>query len=221
MDAMLFETSGKPLRMTKRAGPQPGAGQVLLAVQACGVCRTDLHIIDAELTEPKLPLIIGHEIVGTVLALGQGTAGFSIGQRVGVPWVARTCGQCRFCRSGAENLCDHAQFTGYNVDGGFATETVANAEYCFPLPEGLSNEEAAPLLCAGLIGWRTLKLAGAGKRLGIYGFGAAAHIVIQVALHQGREVYGFTKPGDWAGQEYARRLGAIWPVAQTNCHQSY
>ncbi len=210
MDAMLFEGHSKPLRMVQTDTPEPGPGQLLLRVNACGVCRTDLHIIDAELTKPKLPLILGHEIVGDVLKLGEGTNGFRVGQRVGVPWLGMTCGHCKFCTSGRENLCDNAKFTGYDIDGGYATMTVANSEFCFPLPEGLSDQEVAPLLCAGLIGWRTLKLAGDGKRIGIYGFGAAAHIVIQVALYQGREVYGFTRVGDTSGQDYARKLGACW-----------
>ena len=210
MDAMLFEKCGQPLKMVKIDVPELGPDQLLLQVNACGVCRTDLHIIDAELTKPKLPLILGHEIVGTVLQAGKDTRGFFPGQRVGVPWVGKTCGHCRFCTSDRENLCDRAQFTGYDIDGGYATQAVANSKFCFPLPEGLSNEEVAPLLCAGLIGWRTLKLAGDGKRLGIYGFGAAAHIIIQVALYQGREVYGFTRSGDIAGQQYARSLGASW-----------
>jgi len=211
MDAMLFEKSGQPLNMVKRSQPVPGPGQLLLDVLACGVCRTDLHIIDAELHRPKLPLIMGHEIVGRILALGPEVSGFTIGQRVGVPWVSKTCGVCKFCTSSRENLCDQAKFTGYDVDGGYATQTLANAEFCFDLKEcGLTNEEIAPLLCAGLIGWRTLKLAGGGKRIGIYGFGAAAHIVIQVALYQEREVYAFTKQGDRDGQEYARQLGAVW-----------
>jgi alcohol dehydrogenase, propanol-preferring len=210
MDAMLLEKAGAPLSMVRQGVPTPGPGELLLKVNACGVCRTDLHIIDAELTKPKLPLVIGHEIVGTVLQSGDGAHGFSVGDRVGVPWLAKTCGQCKFCASGRENLCDNAKFTGYDVDGGYATHTLANAEFCFPLPEGLSDEEIAPLLCAGLIGWRTLKIAGDGKRIGIYGFGAAAHIIIQVALYQGREVYAFTRRGDTAGQEYARKLGASW-----------
>lgn len=208
---MLFEKCGQPLKMVQREDPKPGTGQLLLEVKACGVCRTDLHIIDGELDKPKLPLIIGHEIVGRVLQIGEGVVGFITGERVGVPWMSKTCGDCQFCLSGRENLCDNAQFTGYNIDGGYATRTVANAEFCFPLPDqALSDEAVAPLLCAGLIGWRTLKLAGEGKRIGIYGFGAAAHIIIQVALHQGREIYGFTRSGDTAGQDYARQLGACW-----------
>jgi propanol-preferring alcohol dehydrogenase len=210
MDAMMFEKGGEPLKFMHLSDRVPEAGQVLLKVNACGVCRTDLHIIDSELSKPKLPLILGHEIVGTVLQIGPGTDGFEIGQKVGVPWVGKTCRECKFCLSGRENLCNSGQFTGYDIDGGYATQAIANVEYCFPLAEALSNEEAAPLLCAGLIGWRTLKLAGQGKRLGIYGFGAAAHIIIQVALFQGRDVYAFTRTGDTAGQQFARKLGACW-----------
>lgn len=210
MQAMLFHKSGKPLEMVHRESPKPGPGQLLLKVAACGVCRTDLHIIDNELTKPKLPLIIGHEIVGTVLEMGSDTTGFSVGQRVGVPWLASTCLKCDFCVSGRENLCDHAQFTGYTVDGGYASHTIANYEFCFPLPDNLSDEEVAPLLCAGLIGWRTLKMAGDTRRIGIYGFGAAAHLITQVAVYQKREVYAFTRKGDTEGQDYARKLGACW-----------
>jgi len=210
MDAMLFEKSGTPLQMVTMKAPIPGPAQLLLQVEACGVCRTDLHIIDAELSHPKLPLIIGHEIVGTVLQIGDATKGFTIGQRVGVPWLGKTCGHCKFCLSDRENLCDTPQFTGYDIDGGYATQTIADADFCFPIPEGATSEEVAPLLCAGLIGWRSLKMAGEAKRIGIYGFGAAAHIITQVALHQGREVYAFTRNGDEAGQNYARTLGACW-----------
>jgi propanol-preferring alcohol dehydrogenase len=210
MQAMLFESKGKPLALVERAEPQPAAGQMLLQVSACGVCRTDLHIIDGELNKPKLPLVIGHEIVGKILKIGEGVKGFSIGQKVGVPWLGKTCGQCKFCLSDRENLCDHAQFTGYSVDGGYATRVVADSEFCFLLPDGLSDAEAAPLLCAGLIGWRTLKFAGDATRIGVYGFGAAASIVIQVAISQGREIYGFTRDGDLAGQEFARKMGATW-----------
>jgi propanol-preferring alcohol dehydrogenase len=207
---MLLEREGEPLRMVERPVPSAGRGELLLKVHACGVCRTDLHIVDGELTKPKLPLVIGHEIVGTILEQGADVTGFAIGQRVGVPWLGETCLRCRFCLSGRENLCDNAKFTGYDKDGGYGTHTVARADFCFPLPDGFSDEEAAPLLCAGLIGWRTLKLAGPGKRIGIYGFGAAAHIITQVALYQDREVYAFTRPGDHAGQQYAREIGASW-----------
>jgi alcohol dehydrogenase, propanol-preferring len=213
MQCMVLHKPGTKLKLESRDLPEPGTGELLLKVDACGVCRTDLHIIDGELKKPHLPLVIGHEIVATVAALGESTKGFSLGQRVGVPWLGQTCGHCRFCTSGRENLCDNAKFTGYDRDGGYATHTVANANFCFPLPPELSAVDAAPLLCAGLIGWRTLKLAGEGKRIGIYGFGAAAHIVIQVAIYQGREVYGFTRRGDASGQEYARSMGACWAGA--------
>jgi alcohol dehydrogenase, propanol-preferring len=213
MQCMVLHKPGTELKLESRDLPKPGPGELLLKVDACGVCRTDLHITHGELKKPHLPLVIGHEIVATVAGLGEGTKGFSIGQRVGVPWLGETCGHCRFCTSGRENLCDNAKFTGYDRDGGYATHTVANANFCFPLPAELSDVDAAPLLCAGLIGWRTLKLAGEGKRIGIYGFGAAAHIVTQVAIYQGREVYGFTRRGDSAGQEYARSMGACWAGA--------
>jgi propanol-preferring alcohol dehydrogenase len=210
MHAMVLDKQGSPLRMTERAIPEPGEGELLLQVHACGVCRTDLHIVDGDLTKPKLPLVLGHEIVGTVLKLGAGVSGFTKGQRVGVPWLGETCKHCRFCTSGRENLCDNPKFTGYDTDGGYATHAICKSDFCFALPDGMSDAESAPLLCAGLIGWRTLKLAGEGKRLGIYGFGAAAHIIIQVARHQGRDVYAFTRAGDESGQEYARKLGATW-----------
>ncbi|MBI5175537.1 MAG: zinc-dependent alcohol dehydrogenase family protein [Candidatus Melainabacteria bacterium] len=214
MEAMVFEKYGLPLKMVSLPMPQLKPGQLLLKVSACGVCRTDLHIIEGDLKEAKLPLVLGHEIVGTVAALAADEndkpSPFRIGERVGVPWLGQTCSDCRFCLSERENLCDHPSFTGYNLDGGYASHTVADRNYCFRLPDAISDQEAAPLLCAGLIGWRTLKLAGEGKRLGIYGFGAAAHIITQVALFQGREVYAFTRPGDLSGQDYARSLGAIW-----------
>jgi propanol-preferring alcohol dehydrogenase len=190
--------------------PQPDPRQVLLRVSACGVCRTDLHIVDGELTEPKLPLIPGHEIVGTVEAIGDGVTGLKPGERIGVPWLGFTCGECVYCRSGRENLCDRARFTGYTIDGGYADHAVADARYCFPLPPGLDDVSAAPLLCAGLIGYRALRLAGEAERLGIYGFGAAAHIVAQVARHRGQRVFAFTRDGDREGQEFARSLGASW-----------
>jgi propanol-preferring alcohol dehydrogenase len=213
MDAMIFEKTGVPLKMVHLDEPVPGARQILLEVLACGVCRTDLHVVDSDLKEPKLPLVIGHEIVGRVLKMGEGVSNFKIGERVGVPWVGKTCGHCKFCTSDRENLCGNPKFTGYNIDGGYATRTVADADFCFPLPGGLSDAEVAPLMCAGLIGWRTLKFAGDARRIGIYGFGAAAHIVIQVALYQKRLVYAFTRQGDNAGQEYARKLGACWAGA--------
>jgi propanol-preferring alcohol dehydrogenase len=190
--------------------PQPGSGTLLIEVEACGVCRTDLHLIDGELPHPVLPVIPGHEIVGRVAAIGQGVAGFAVGQRVGVPWLGWTCGECRFCTSGRENLCDAARFTGYQIQGGYAEYTVADGRYCFPLPDFGDAAPLAPLLCAGLIGYRALRLAGESKRVGIYGFGAAAHIVAQVLKYQGREFHAFTRPADVASQEFARRLGAAW-----------
>ncbi|MGH6864983.1 MAG: zinc-dependent alcohol dehydrogenase family protein [Methyloceanibacter sp.] len=213
MQAMVLEAAGRPLKAAELSVPEPGSKQFLLKVLACGVCRTDLHIFDGELDRPKLPLVLGHEVVGRVEALGRGVEGFAIGDRVGVPWLGFTDGTCTFCLAGHENLCDDPRFTGYQVDGGYAAYTVANSRYCFKLPEGYSDAEAAPLLCAGLIGYRSLKLAGGpgeARRLGIYGFGAAAHIVAQVARHQGREVYAFTQPGDKAAQDFARMLGAAW-----------
>ena len=210
MQAMVLDRAGAKLRTAELPVPAPGPNQILLKVAACGVCRTDLHIFDGELAHPKLPLVLGHEIVGRVEALGPGVEGFAIGMRVGVPWLGFTDGTCFYCRNDQENLCDHARFTGYQIDGGYAGYTVADARYAFPLPEAYSDAEAAPLLCAGLIGYRSLKLTGDPARLGLYGFGAAAHIVAQVARHQGREVYGFTRPGDRAAQDFARSLGAVW-----------
>jgi propanol-preferring alcohol dehydrogenase len=210
MKAMIFEGVGKPLRLVERPLPDCGHGQVLIRVGACGVCRTDLHVFDGDLTEPELPLVLGHEIVGTVTATGHGVEGLRPGDRVGVPWLGWTCGTCAYCQAGRENLCDAARFTGYQIDGGYADYTVADARFCFPLPEGTSDAEVAPLLCAGLIGYRSLRMAGDARRLGLYGFGAAAHIIAQVARHQGREVYAFTRPGDAEGQEFARGLGAVW-----------
>ncbi|HQR51826.1 MAG TPA: zinc-dependent alcohol dehydrogenase family protein, partial [Burkholderiales bacterium] len=195
--------------------PQPGAGEVLVRVHACGVCRTDLHVVDGELTHPKLPLVPGHEIVGTVQALGSGVEQLAIGQRVGIPWLGHTCGRCDYCRAGRENLCDRARFTGYDRDGGYAEYTVADGRYCFPLPAGYDDAHAAPLICAGLIGYRSLVMAGDARRLGIYGFGAAAHIIAQVAVWQGREVYAFTRPGDDEGQRFAVELGAKWAGEST------
>lgn len=215
MQAMVLEAPGRPLKAVELPVGEPGPDQILLKVAACGVCRTDLHIFDGELAHPKLPLVLGHEIVGRVEALGARVEGFAIGMRVGVPWLGFTDGTCFYCRNDQENLCDHARFTGYQIDGGYAGYTVADARYAFPLPEAYSDAEAAPLLCAGLIGYRSLKLtgdplAGTPSRLGLYGFGAAAHIVAQVARHQGREVYAFTRPGDRAAQDFARSLGAVW-----------
>ena len=207
---MLFETPGRPLRLANLPTPKPGAGQFLIRVHACAVCRTDLHVIDGELTRPKLPLIPGHEIVGTIEAKGDGAERFEIGDRVGIPWLGWSCGECAYCKSGRENLCDRARFTGYTIDGGYAEYTVADQRFCFPIPSLYGDAQAAPLLCAGLIGYRSLVKAGNGKRLGIYGFGAAAHIVAQVARYQQREIYGFTRPGDRAAEKFALALGAIW-----------
>ena len=210
MRAMLLERPGEPLRLTQMPVPSPGAGQVLIAVQACGVCRTDLHLVDGELPDPVLPIIPGHEIVGSVAALGPQVQGLRLGQRVGVPWLGWTCGSCRFCRRGQENLCEQARFTGYQLHGGYAEYTLADARYCFALPEEPAPEHLAPLLCAGLIGYRALHLAGNARRVGLYGFGAAAHIITQVAHAQGREVFALTRPGDTASQSFALSLGAAW-----------
>ena len=210
MRAMVLHRPGEPLRCETLADPEPGPGQVAIRVAACGVCRTDLHVVDGELPDPKLPIIPGHEIVGRVTALGAGVTGLAPGQRVGVPWLGHTCGRCWYCRHGMENLCDAPGFTGYTIDGGYAEACVADAGYVFPLPEGPSDVELAPLLCAGLIGHRSLRMAGEAERLGLYGFGAAAHIVAQVARWQGREVYAFTRPGDAAAQAFARSLGCVW-----------
>jgi len=210
MRAMLFEKAGQSLREAELPTPNPGTGQVLIRVHACAVCRTDLHVVEGELTNPKLPLVPGHEIVGTVAQLGEGATRFKIGDRVGVPWLGWTCGECSYCRNGQENLCDHAKFTGYTLDGGYAEYAVADERFCFPIPDSYDDAEAAPLLCAGLIGYRSLVKAGNGKRLGLYGFGAAAHIVAQVARYQQREVYAFTRPGDEQAKNFALKLGAIW-----------
>ncbi|GLI37441.1 zinc-dependent alcohol dehydrogenase family protein [Geobacter hydrogenophilus] len=210
MRAMIFDGSGKPLRLAEVPVPEPGPGEVLLKVHACGICRTDLHIVDGELAEPKLPLIPGHQIVGSVVRSGAGVGRFAEGTRVGVPWLGATCGTCRHCRSGRENLCDHALFTGYQRNGGFAEYTVADVRFCFPIPDGYPDLQAAPLLCAGLIGYRSLTMAGDAERLGVYGFGAAAHIVTQVARFQGRQVFAFTRSGDAKGQAFAREMGAVW-----------
>jgi propanol-preferring alcohol dehydrogenase len=207
---MLLERQGAPLRAAQVDVPEPGPGQVLLRVRACGVCRTDLHVADGDLPDPKRPLVLGHEIVGTVAAAGAGADRFPAGARVGVPWLGWSCGACRYCTSGRENLCDRARFTGYQLDGGYAEYTVADERFCFPLPERLDDAHAAPLLCAGLIGYRSYRAAGDAARLGLYGFGAAAHIIAQLAVHEGREVYAFTRPGDGAAQGLARALGATW-----------
>ena len=208
--AMVLVEPKRPLELTRLPSTQPGAHEVLIRVRACGVCRTDLHIVDGELTQPKLPLVPGHEIIGEIAALGEGAERFTLGERVGVSWLASTDGVCKYCRAGQENLCEAALFTGYTVDGGYANHTVADERYCFPVPDAYTDVEAAPLMCAGLIGYRSLVKAGDAERLGIYGFGAAAHIIAQVAVFQGREVYAFTRPGDTDGQQFARELGAVW-----------
>jgi alcohol dehydrogenase, propanol-preferring len=210
MQAMVLERQREPLRLTEVPDPRPGAGQVLISVRACGVCRTDLHILDGDLERPKLPLVPGHQIVGTVLEGGEGAERFAPGQRVGVPWLGWTCGECRYCRSGRENLCERACFTGYDLDGGYAELAVADERFCFPVPEGYPDQQAAPLLCAGLIGYRALRLVGDAERIGFYGFGASAHILCQVAAHQGRRVFAFTREGDEEDQAFARGLGAEW-----------
>ena len=210
---MIFEKPGTPLRATDLPTPKPGANELLIRVLACAACRTDLHVVDGELPEPKLPLVPGHEIVGIVARRGKNARRYQIGDRVGVPWVGWTCGKCQFCRSDRENLCDRAQFTGYTRNGGYAEFTVADERFCFPIPARYSDAEAAPLLCAGLIGFRSLAKTGNAKRLGLYGFGAAAHIIAQVAKFQGREVYAFTRRGDSRAQQFAKSLGAVWAGA--------
>jgi len=210
MGAMVLREPRTPLVMREWPIPVPEAGEILLEIAACGVCRTDLHVVDGELPNPKLPVVPGHEIVGRVAAMGEGVAGFAISQRIGVPWLGFTCGVCPYCRDGRENLCDRPLFTGYTRDGGYATHAVADARYCFPLPERMDDAEVAPLLCAGLIGWRSYRVAGEGASLGLYGFGAAAHILAQVAAWQGRRVYAFTRAGDAAAQAFAKSLGAVW-----------
>ncbi len=210
MRAMVLERQRAPLQLSELPEPGAGPGQVLLDVRACGVCRTDLHILDGELTEPKLPLVPGHQIVGVVREAGEGVERFAPGDRVGVPWLGWTDGECRYCRSGRENLCDNARFTGYDIDGGYAEVAAADARFCFPIPDGYPDLQAAPLLCAGLIGYRALRLVGEAERVGFYGFGAAAHILCQVAVHEGRRVFAFTREGDAETQAFARELGAEW-----------
>jgi propanol-preferring alcohol dehydrogenase len=210
MRAMVLESAGRPLRVARVRAPAPGPGQVRVKVHACGICRTDLHILDGELQRPKLPLILGHQIVGTVEALGEGVSATAVGERVGIPWLGWTCGRCRYCLSGRENLCDQAKFTGYDIDGGFAERAVADHRFAFPIPIGYPAAQAAPLLCAGLIGYRSLMMTGEAERLGIFGYGAAAHMVTQVARHQGRRVFAFTRPGDTRSQEFALEMGAEW-----------
>jgi propanol-preferring alcohol dehydrogenase len=207
---MILDEPGRLLRAAEVERPAPGPRQVLLWVRACAVCRTDLHVVDGELPDPRLPLIVGHEIVGTVVESGSGAQRFRVGDRIGVPWLGATCGACHYCTEGRENLCDQARFTGYQIDGGYAEYTVADERFCFAIPEGYSDLQAAPLLCAGLIGYRSLVAAGDARRLGLYGFGAAAHIIAQVARFQGRRVFAFTRPGDAEGRRFARELGAEW-----------
>jgi propanol-preferring alcohol dehydrogenase len=210
MRAMLFEKAGQPLRQADMPKPKPGAGQLLIRVHACAVCRTDLHVVDGELAQPKLPLVPGHEIIGIVEEKGTEAERFEIGARVGIPWLGWSCGKCGYCLWGQENLCDQAKFTGYTLDGGYAEYVVADQRFSFAIPEPYGDAEAAPLLCAGLIGYRSLVKAGDGKRIGIYGFGGAAHIITQVALYQNREIYAFTRPSDKEAQQFALQLGAVW-----------
>jgi alcohol dehydrogenase, propanol-preferring len=210
MRAMVLDAPKTPLRAADLPVPEPEAGQVLLRVHACAVCRTDLHVLDGELPKPKLPLVLGHQVVGTVVRAGSGAARFRTGDRVGVPWLGWTDGDCEYCRSGRENLCDRARFTGYDIDGGYAECTVADQRFCFPIPSGYPDLQAAPLLCGGLIGFRALRMTGDARRLGLYGFGSAAHMIVQVARWQQRRVFAFTSPGDSATQQFARELGAEW-----------
>ena len=213
MKAMILKKQGQPLELTELPDPQPQAGQVLIEVYTCGLCRTDLHVVDGDLTEPNLPLVPGHQIVGRILKMGESVTGFAIGDRVGVPWLGYSCGQCDYCQSGRENLCGKARYTGYQINGGFAEKCVADSRFCFPIPEGYPDIQAAPLLCAGLIGYRSLRMTESPRqatKLGFYGFGAAAHILIQVARYQGKAVYAFTRPGDTKSQAFARKLGAVW-----------
>jgi len=210
MRAMVLDRPGLPLRWAELPRPEPGPGQLRLRVAACAVCRTDLHVVDGELTEPKLPLVPGHQVVGVVEARGAGAGRFAVGARVGLPWLGGSCGECEFCRRGEENLCDRPVFTGYTRDGGFAEACLADERFCFPIPDGFDDTAAAPLLCAGLIGYRAYRMAGDGRRLGFYGFGAAAHLLAQVAVHQGREVYAFTRRDDREAMAFARELGAVW-----------
>ena len=221
MRAQVLTAAGRPLLATELPAPRPGPQQLLIAVRACAVCRTDLHVVDGELADPKLPLVPGHEIIGTIVEKGESADRFRVGDRVGVPWLGWTCGVCEYCRSGRENLCDRARFTGYQIDGGYAELTVADERYCFAIDERYSDVEAAPLMCAGLIGYRTLRMAGDAPLVGIYGFGAAAHIVAQVARHQGRRLFAFTRPGDVAAQDFARLLGAEWTGGRTSRHRSH
>src|SRR5262245_434414 len=210
MQAMVLQRAGEPLVLVERPDPMPGEGEVLVRIAACGVCRTDLHLVDGELPEPKLPIVPGHEIVGRIESVAPGVASLAIGTRVGIPWLGRTCGRCEYCRAGRENLCEAPLFTGYTRDGGYATHVVADSAFTFALPPEGDDVATAPLLCAGLIGWRALRIAGLGQRVGLYGFGAAAHIIAQVARWQGRDVFAFTRAGDVVSQRFARSLGAVW-----------
>ena len=210
MKAMVLEKQGEELKLKDIKIPEPGSSQIQLKVSHCGICRTDLHILDGDLDEPNLPLVPGHQIVGTVEKLGQEVSGFEKGQKVGVPWLGKTCGECEFCQNGQENLCDHAKFTGYDIDGGFAEYAVADSQFCFPLPQDYPGVQAAPLLCAGLIGYRSFRKAGDGQKIGFYGFGSAAHILTQVANFRNRRVYAFTRPGDTKAQNFALEKGAVW-----------
>jgi alcohol dehydrogenase, propanol-preferring len=216
MRAMVFDRVGEPLHLSDLPEPTPGSGQVRLRVHACGVCRTDLHIVEGDLARPKRPLILGHQIVGTVDAVADGVTSVALGDRIGVPWLGWACGECRFCRADRENLCERARFTGYDLDGGYAELATADARFCFQIPGGFEDLQAAPLLCAGLIGYRAYRIAGDAQRLGIYGFGGAAHILTQVAVSQDREVFAFTRPGDGTTQAFARELGAVWAGASTD-----
>lgn len=215
MKAMLLDAPRRALRLAEVSLRKPQRGELLMRVKACGVCRTDLHIVDGELAEPKLPLIPGHEVVGEVVERGPEASRYRVGERVGVPWLGHTCGQCHYCARGHENLCDNARFTGYQIDGGYAEYTLADERYCFPIPPAYDDSAAAPLMCAGLIGFRALVMSGDARRLGIYGFGAAAHIVVQLAQHQGRRIYAFTRQGDMNAQRFARELGAVWAGSST------
>jgi propanol-preferring alcohol dehydrogenase len=213
MRAMVLSAQGQPLVRTELPDVEPGPGEIGVRVLACGVCRTDLHVVDGDLDEPKLPLVPGHQIVGEVLGVGEGAERFAEGDRVGIPWLGWTCGECRYCRSGRENLCLRARFTGYQLDGGYAERAVADERYCFAIPDAYADPQAAPLLCAGLIGYRSLRMCGEAERLGLFGFGASAHIICQVAVHQDRRVFAITRPADEAGQRFARGLGAEWAGA--------
>jgi len=210
MRAMVLDKPGQPLQLRDVPKPKPGRGQLLVRVSTCAVCRTDLHVADGELRDPKLPLILGHQIVGRVEEIGEENSNFAIGERVGIPWLGWTDGDCAYCRSGRENLCDNARFTGYTLDGGYAEFTVADARYCFHLPERYDDVEVAPLLCAGLIGYRSYRKTGDARRLGMYGFGNAAHLIAQIAIYEGRKLFVFTRPGDKATQQAAKELGAVW-----------